>query len=85
MSDGGKRRFSSVRLPRDTARLVEHLVEETSVWAGMIVDGHRDCHHEREQYKVLCYARKEICEHLEMLCAHAGVERQEDDVLLRFL
>lgn len=60
-------------------------MEESMTWAGLIVEGHRDCAHEREQYRVLCYARKELCEHLEMLCEHAGVEAQEDDVWLRFL
>lgn len=38
-----------------------------------------------EAYRVLCYARKWLSEHVELLCEEAGVEPQEDDQLIRFL
>jgi hypothetical protein len=38
-----------------------------------------------EHYTMLCYARKWMAEHLELLCAEAGVGPADDDQTLRFL
>ena len=81
MSDGGPRRFDVVTLPRDTARLVEHVVDAAGMWATAVALGMSEGKRERELYRELCYARKWLCEHLEELTREERGER----VTLRFL
>jgi hypothetical protein len=38
-----------------------------------------------EHYRILCYARKWLGEHVELLCEEAGVEPAESDQLIRYL
>lgn len=76
MSDGTAR-FDTVRLPRDTARMLDAVVT-AAVELGKDPAS-------AEGYRVLCYARKWLAEHVELLCAEAGVGESEDDQLIRFL
>jgi hypothetical protein len=65
--------------------MIDCLVEEAARWGAMATTGLADSPSEQEQYRVLCYARKWLSEHVELLCREAGVEEDEDDVLMRFL
>ena len=84
MSDGVAR-FSTVILPKDTARMLEHLVDATAEWAGLVTSGLADTEAERDAYRILCYARKWMAEHLESLHAEAGTSPRGDDQTFRFL
>lgn len=75
MSDGHAR-FDVVRLPKDTARLMDQLVLAAMEYERA---AHDDAH------KVLCYARKWLAEHIEDLCIAAEVEEHDTDQHIRYL
>lgn len=83
MSDGTKH-FGAVRLPRDTAKMLDQLVEAAASWGALALTV-PESPAERTAYKELAYVRKWLAEHLELLCEGAGVEPGKDDQLLRFL
>jgi len=80
LSDGGRRRFDVVLLPVDTARLIELLIQEAARWGALDPESSQ----EREQYRMLCYARKFLSEHVEDLCDAADVD-YEGRCAMRFL
>jgi hypothetical protein len=83
-SDDGTKPFATVRLPKDTARMIDHLVAAAVSW-GKASAFNAESESERADYTVLCYARKWLAEHIELLCEEAGVEPADTDQLIRFL
>ena len=63
--------------------MIDSLVEAAASW-GAAVESVADSEVEKERYTVLCFARKWLSEHVELLCEEAGVEPSETDVFVRY-